>query len=179
MKHKSIKLSALFLLASLSAFAKNIPEGYVVNRWTKGITINRFADAKLVNAIKVPATPEKMGFIEAILELTLNVEGNICTAEVETIQVESELKYNTETKVREQILSLSTSTQYDPYHPGPQVGCTAHSAPRNIVIPMKLHTTLHPDLMPSKIKFTVSTGYEKTESHSTSITVTENGYQID
>ena len=172
-----IALSALCIL-SAPVFAGVLNEGTIVARRAQEVTVLSVKQAVISNQKVTPATPGALGYLSAVLELSLQVEGNICTSDEKYLEVLSTNLPQSWDK-RLQVLTSSPFNPYPTNAPQPAIGCAAFSAPRTVVVPLGLSDYQYAQA-PQSYRMLVSTGYVGNGAKDVEVlvNVTPVGYQV-
>jgi len=126
-------LTPILFFAVVGA-AADMPENAVITNKYREIPINSVTGAAVVVDRSQFVTEDEYEYvnIDATIEFYVHIEGNLCLGSFETTS-------KTANFIADRYVRISLGTHYasDPYSPVLQ-GCTAHSAPRNIIVPERL-----------------------------------------
>lgn len=146
-------LCGLFSLCSAAVFAASLGQNGVVARAATPVDVLSVKSATIVNQVLTPETSTAVAKASAILELKVEVEGNICGAEANSLEVlRTRIPDSWDTRV-----ALNVSRPYDLYHP-PAIptACAAFSAPTVITVPVGLSDYFFKDQPEMNYKILVS-----------------------
>ena len=117
------------------ANAAVLTDGIRISRIADDVNISKINDVRVTHEKYEPKTSNSVAQISGLLEITAEVEGNICTNVPASLEFQSYWIYNAYTHR----VTVTASRPYEPF-PAIPVGCSAFSAPRRVVIPIKLQS---------------------------------------
>lgn len=128
-----IRRLGIVAVLALTAYAKDIENGQTVNRLSSEVEIFDVSAARILKQeVRQFPNSDVLG-VKAILELTVDVQGNICTADPETLSLLSTHVQNFTYSLK---LMVSADHQYDPW--GVINACTMHGKVSTIKVPLKI-----------------------------------------
>jgi len=139
-------------LAVLPAQAKDLAEGQVIGNITRNISIQEVVEARIAKEdVKVHGAGEnKSAFAQAIIEVTLRVEGNLCGSNPDEASMIITRTENYDAK-----LSLAyLDHENDPYKLIMKA-CLAYSAPRTVKAVFSVSSSLYKDHPEHKAVYTI------------------------
>ena len=128
---RTLVVIAISMLVHVQALAGDIKDGHVVKKLTNEVEI---FDVKAVTIVKQEVSrldARRLVKVMAILELSLEVEGNVCTADPESVSLVKEWKEDGISSLR---LFVTAKHRADPW--GPIEACTAHSRISTVKLPL-------------------------------------------
>lgn len=171
-------LVSLFLGALLGApvFGDVLRDGAVVARRASVVKVNEIKSAVITHQVVKPATATSLAQVSGVLELTLNVEGNICSSEAASLDFLTQPT----TVAWENRLSLSVSRPHDAYTPS-NLACATFGAPRNVLLPIALDSYFYQG-SPTELRYLLTLGYPGSPQAREAVIlvhVSETGYTVE